>query len=497
MDHLSSSLPTLQLRDLSLDTLPIDIHFHLFKYLDLNDIFKLRLISTRFNSIVKSYNITQLCFLYRKHFKCNWFSTTESATLRYYVNISKLYLLKNPSKGLLNLRYLRISSYSLHGLKVSTLNAFTRLQILEIFGVFMSTNHHHLKLSNLNALSINIKLKRSEKLIIDTPSLHSLCIEHLTLSERNKIKFKHSQSVKYLKSCYYDDMMIKFKNLECIEFTRCKLDNLDYLLESNRFKKLQNLKKLKKLKFNYQLNIEEKERKKDKTTSGYTTRFLELLKLKKDDLEIVLNGVKIDKIEKIGECYNNRSSVEFQLDNYGQLEDDLYFVEKMNYNNLMYILPANQSLSSLFEKYTNIQLIEINGRIEDENRLINFISQCRSLNSLQIRNSYLSLAFYDRLPLVRSLLMDNVGCVDNFKFIAKMYYLNMFETTNNVQLNKHLNLNSLKYLEWFSFRIKTQRIKIKKEKRDKYDVYDVQYKLLIKNLNLNKLIKYTNDLRDN
>lgn len=454
MDELSSMLSSLSLAEIyGLDKLPYDIyHFHLFKYLDIDDILELRLVSRRFRSIVCSYDIKEIAFLENFGKKHNWFSTIKSTDLKSQIAISKLNLLKKLCNNFTNLKFLRIQKAEFNSqsiIRVEYLNKFTKLQILEIKKLDLHSNDT-LYLPNLKALSVAFEsacyLKEPASLILDTPNLKSLDIHQLRQANLidNLIKIKYPLFIKFLKQNRYDRNSILLKNLECLE-----LDSLESKVEE-----LMKLKRLKKIKAK---------------ACALTVRELDELLETKNDILIVIGGVKTEKID-----YNfnldDFETLEYRLKNYDKLDNDINYTNFIDYNQLIQQLPTKPV--DLFSKFTCIQMIEIKSEIEKEDRLIRFIRDCPNLYRLIIRTA-LSQQFYEDLPLNSSLssLYQCKNTAINFKFIVHMPYLTKVHLEQAIEIDGDLNLENLKYLKELRFQIKpNNRITIFKKGKNKYYV---------------------------
>lgn len=477
--------------NIKLDNLSIEIYqFYIFKYLDLNDILRLRLTSKKFYAVVGSYIISELTFLkkFSSELNCkfNWFSLTKSSHLKNQLDCYNLGLLINPTRGLLNLKYLKIEVF----IEMEHINKFTYLQVLDITYKY-SLHNDFLYLPELKALVINhyneyigFLSKDSGILMIDTPNLHSLKLLNASYNLLNtNIKIKHPLSIRYLHINKYEEDMDIFNNLECLEFS----GNYSKFIDRDGLLKFQKLKQLKVSGI---------------TTSQTRSNLRELFNFKIDNLDLIANGVKIKKIEKIKELKNE--VIRFQLQNFDDLTDDLNFITEINYNKFTCLLP-NYDPSILFEKYTNIQLIKIFSKIEDENRLIQFLAKCDSLYFLIVQDSSLSQYFYDQLPetacsLSRLHISEKIFQL-NFAFIMKLHYLIILYSNQDIFINLNSNLNNLKYLERLNFRVGNFRIGLLKKIKDIYFLEGSSYSSLpckridTEYYSLNGLMKLFNILR--
>lgn len=450
-----ANLLSLPIVELNLVNLPVDIlHFYIFDYLDLDDVFKLKLVSKKFRLIVQSYDINELSF-YNVKSSCNekyyeykgyWRSMNKSTKLRNQLDSSKLPMLTNALDNLTNLKYLRIKDFKC--IKIKDLNKFMKLHVIELDDIKMSSKDI-LKLPDLKILSIkflNHISFRGKKLTIDTPNLHSLYIyQHNDYRHKidRLIKIKHPHSIRYLKMRWYESIEPTFVNLETLELIT------DNLLDINDLTKYKNLKTLKVI------NMEKEDD-------------LKYLFIMLDDLDVFLCGVRLKELDKFDEyqLYDKANSLAFQLDNYEELEYNMDFIKKADYKSILRL--SNQP-NDVFRKYANIQLILIRHVTSEESDLfINFMKACPNLCNLEVRKSSLDEKFFNQLPEFCSIsnLIIKYQEGFGFKFIAKMPYLVRLQTDEEVLIDEDLNLNNLKYLREIRFR--SGMIKIVKEGKDKY-----------------------------
>lgn len=457
MDNLPLSSLSLT-SEPNLDNLPYDIfYFYIFEYLDVDEILRLRFLNKRFNSIVKSYDIKELAIVhfddcwhekdsfYLKNHMDNWFSTTSSIRIENQQHLYNLNLLSNPAANLVYLRRLRFSYFQ--NIKLDDLNKFTQLQILEMHGSLAIDSIRHLRLPELLALSLSIELKETGHLLIETPNLHSLDIKK---SDLERTKFQYPLSIKYLIIDTYVACMSMFTNLECIDF---------YFFLHSKSDDIFKLKKLKKIRFNFYV-------------ANNSANELEDLFRSKSDLDVVLYGVKLKEIAKVNEFFT-KSILVFQMDNYDDLEDDLNFIRHIRYNDIKLLLSSNQPFD-LFNKYTNIQKLEIDSKVKDSNQLINFLRGHTNFHHLIVKRTSLNQQFYDQLPVIKRLsvleIRDEEDSNLDFGFILKIPYLRLLSIEQDIPISRTFNLNNLKYLRRLNFMIFGKDLILQKRGRDKYRI---------------------------
>lgn len=399
----------------------------------------------------------------------NWFSVTKPSKFKYQLDLKSFKILRCPSQILRNLKYLRIfDTPEQEFIKFKELNKFKNLQILEIrlrsffpqdaikSDTYPNTGLecrpiYSLELPKLKALLIEFYFQIDESvLLIDTPDLHSLSIYHYNRLDMidNHIRFKYPLTIKYVQfnNCY--DNIVVFSNLE----------RLDFYFEPSESRWINDIQKLEKLN---KLRIVKKIR---------NSRLNDLIKSKRDAVEIFFYGVRIKDVSKFNEMTQD-NPLKFQIDNYGELDDDLDFVWDFNYSDLISLLPATGQPSDLFRKYNNIQYIEVNSMVKDGDRLLGFIKECYSLFRFKIKGALLCQEFYDKLPDVSALSYLQIfekGVHLNFGFIMRMDSLLDLETNFDILADEHLDLNRLKNLKQFIFEIKKDKFEILKDPINTY-----------------------------
>lgn len=466
---------------LNLKDLPDNFYYYLFKFLNLEDIIKVKLLSKTFYSIVVASNpITELSFLNcnskyyyycPKNYNSNWFSTTESIKLKYQFDFSKFSILRNRSNDFLNLRRLKITNKDkLISIRFKDLNVFIQLRILDISEVYTRSDDC-LKLPNLNALSFTFKTKvANHKLMIDTPNLYSLCIRKRTPKMiGNLITFKHPLAVRYLLSNEFsENLSLIFENLECLELYEYPgRSKMYHILQSDNLK-------------TFKLNADIKDL--DPLKHLYWSR--------EKTLKIFYYGVRIKTMDKFEQFCNQ---FYFQVGNYDDLENNLHFVDSLNYEDLIdfysHRLPAD-----LFDKYTNIRKLSILRKVKEEKVLVDFIRNCPALYELEIKVSYsLSQQFYDRLYAISSISKLILGTENiNLAFVSKLTYLIELYIFQRIRIGEDFDLNELNYLKRFSFVVGDVRFTVVKLGKDRYMViYASEYLYDPLHFTLKGLIKWT------
>lgn len=232
------------------------------------------------------------------------------------------------------------------------------------------------------------------------------------------IKIQHSHSIKHLITWNYRKSLSNFKNLEFLEL----YSDQDLLISD-----LDKFENLKKLKLNFYVEK--------------CDEFKEYFKFRKDFC-IILGGVLIKEIDKFIE-FKESGVLEFQLNNYRQLEDNLNFIKEFDSVDLKFLLIDNLPFDP-FRKYSSLYNLKISD-VKDSNQLnqlISFMKGCPHLCELHLDFLSLNQDFYDKLPSVSYLYInESQDVIDiNFEFILKMPYLVAFQTEQDVSMFRYLNI---------------------------------------------------------
>ena len=472
-----------------LNNLPFELYETILEYLDLNELLNVRLLNRRFKLVVSEFRIKELIFRDLKKRLCvqhkdNWFHLNKPQNCHAIIDISRIKLLSSSIFKIQNLKRLFISELGINGtINLDNVNEFKQLEHLEFSFYLNKINidkNRKLSLSNLKSFSfsfirISDDLKNEDINSIiefDTPSL-----EAIRLSKGSDLvyfKFNNPSTIKYLSLTFYDEDTKIFKNVEYL----CVL--VEITISSNFLSKYPNLKEIRIHEF-----------RDDKNSL--------IDNMQKKDLKIYFKDVQILNAEDLNDC---EYELDFQMANYARLDYNLQYDSILNYSNLMNL--TNKIPVDFFKKFTNINAISIDNRVENEDNLIEFIKNCQNLFDLCLKNSELSQNFYDQLASISSLgkliINEKEDLNINFEFINKMYYLFEFKTNQQLDLKENYALNYLIYLKFIEFQISKNQIKVIKSKRDEYKLKISRYstnklEFPIETMTLKKLINWYTQLK--
>ena len=459
-----------------MDDLPLELYLIIFKYLNIRDLFKVRLLSKKFNKIAREeYAIKELVFGNKSNehkdyrLKDNWHFIFKPINFNNYVIDFSLNFFKSSLFSLKNLKCLRIDVIDTFDLKF--LNEFSCLEHLEYYGNLCSDDEHK-----------SLRLPNLERLLFDptfiTIKIDCIALESIYLSDDegsstfDSLNINYPLAIKRLISTYqYSLKLSAFKNLEYLQCVFSK-DLSDVL---------RNYLSLKELRIH--------------TTDDSTSDVLSVLKQvirHKNSLTAPRNYLKIyfSNLELANEdhlaIFENYPSISFldesqarqQLvefaNHYQLLADHLTDYRFIDYNVLIASFGNRLNLPfGFFKKFNNIQYIEINSEVQHyQNHLIELIDNCPNLKSLIINKSKLDQLFYNELARISSLFALKVFEDEieiDFEFVGKIAYLKEFKS-NQLNAKGFESLAKLNYLDYFEFEFKKQKYSIFKF-TNLFDIY--------------------------
>ena len=467
------------------DDLPIVICFQIFRFLNVHNLFNLRLVCKKFYQSLKVFKICELIF--HNHdslslFRTNWAFVNQPISQLNSLSITYQPLLKAKPLFEINLKRLRINCEK-NKIEINDLNKFHELEHLEMDTFCLKTENNKLSLNNLKILTIKFfEIKTSIE--VDAPNLNSL---NINCKPSDSIKFNYPLSVKKLQCHLFIDDFKIFENVEYLNvFSNLNSQTLQTILS---FLKLEELHIQTDL-LNIVPEIQKDCKLKRRNLKVYARGLLRFNGKKSVDYALNSRDLEGERYLLLSKCASN-------------VADNLEIIDQIKYLDLMncinFKLPA-----SFFQKFSCIRTISIDKKVEDQNLLISFIKQCASLSNLKFKNTKLPQQFYTQLPSNSSLnylLIKEAEEIElNFEFINKMFNLIELITNLELRLNSNYDLNRLNLLLRLDFKLESYTVLIEKSGRDKYNGYCHDNDRLIQKIqkmNHIKLIKRCVDWKEN
>lgn len=328
----------------------------------------------------------------------------------------------------------------------SNVNSFQNLEKLHIekwFNIDYDDYHRNVQL-NLPKLTI---------IYLDSVTLHNL---HLNLPKLTRIvldcdldetnlTFQHPETVQFIHLDSYKSVLKELKNLEYLYCSN--MENADdHLLAS-----FVNLKEIHLF----------------RNADDQIVKLIDQKQLlRKEDLRIYLNGVRLDNLEDYRNFVRKKSDKDI-INIYCSGEFDLadsipssvtIFYDEIEKNSL-YLS------EKLVEKFVRLDVIYASEKVNNQANLERFISICKRASIIDIFNAYLNQSFFDKLPLIApnvlhlELVMEFIDTKKcDFEFVLGLKFIEYFRSVKNVprQLIKKM-LKELKYLSTLECGIFTLR----------------------------------------
>ena len=439
-----------------MDQLPFELYPQILRHLDFYDLFRARAVCRRLNLAVKDFKIRELLVLWsgvKSPSKGNWRHTQQPYDFTYSIRSRDW----SQFGSILNFRFLKKVSCMW---PLQILNELKNLELLEmhIGNWFIKTDLlKKLTLPELKAIDFQVSdffftTNHKYELELETPKLKEVTLD---VTHFDSIKFNYPLAVTQLRTYSYDARMAIFKNLELFEF-RFDL-NPDFLVN---FPKLSVLKISTIMDVSYLPEFIQKCN--ESSIANLRIYYLGIEMLVGDDQD----SEKLDILKRMPYEINR---MPFYLKAYESLDDNLPDCPEVVYGDLLKAMPKIPA--DFFRKFSNINSIKVSVKIEDPDRLLEFIGGCRNLTELTLTNTGLNQDFYNRLNsslFTLKVLKDSDLRLD-FSFLARMRLLHSFETDQELRITRELALASFRYLHTFIFMLYGQPFSAwRSGKNDKY-----------------------------
>ena len=471
-----------------MDALPVELYQEIFVYLELADVFNLRLVNKRLKGVVSLYRVKELIFETGYKYRYNWSFNRQPINYLNVLPSAKQFILRSAWFDTCGLRSLKISlaRHRCYRVKLSHINNLVDLCQLEIDASVYDPEDNQLVLPQLKALSFSIAgVDELPGLLLDLPKLEQLDL----CCSMHGLTFKHPQTVRQLKVVRYEPMLNIFRNVERLEWFYFELDESDDK-KLNLFETYPQLT---------ELAVEQ-----DKYDDLYGV-IVQRDRLEKHELKIYyrslecLSGKELYTY-KSKDYYISCYTLQQHFKHYQRLANDLHFVNEMEYSTM--IRKFGSMPLDFFEKYTNIQKLYVVGYTNPE-RFLKFIGNCRNLGLLSIVGTF-DQTFYDRLPSVSTLNelhIDERGSRSHdgsfdLRFVFRMDRLQVFHT--NLRLTtKQVRLlcgTPAKRLGEVAFHVNRCRLQVQRTSDARYRLKNASGDI-DKMLNLDSLIASLENLK--
>ena len=411
--------------------LPVELWHTIFDLLELTDLPSCALVCKTLYSVVKAYRVREIAFTRRVY---EWFHPDYSA-YRHWLDYSMASLLNRSSFSLEHLKRLKIGRAS--AIDLNEINNFANLEELDIdLANYENEKSSALSLANLKVLYLFMS-DHLPYLELDTPRLERVCTFSL-----KKLDFLHPDSVRCIHTFFHCGRLFMFRNLEYLLFTD-RYNKLDYSDDYdsksfNRFS-LSSLKKLKEIDFFFCTGEFE-----ENNFNEIQAVIANVLALRRPDLKVFWHNMQVADLILLTE-YKQRTEnlIAFQFKHFGKLKGKVDFFWDLDFNVATSKLTEaghdlrSEEFTSKFFTLFSFREIEVTGKVNEEELLLEIIARSPRLWSLKFFGSDLGLgqSFFDRMantvrlngiPL-RHLKFEEIESL-GFDFVRELRDLEWFKT---------------------------------------------------------------------
>ena len=440
---------------ININKLPVEMFQRIFKSLTVRDLWNCQFVCSSWFYIVRnlfdSLVVTDSPDIRRNE---RWTFSNRLCSKSHLMNLSEFVALGTGSRDtpFVNLKQLKIMHEDVQTKiilnSIEFINRLTGLEVIEIRNPILVDKSSTISLENLHTLEIEVCLS---ELDLQTPKLayfknryglsniqffYPDTITHLYLSIDNlscdlrielfeNLQFLFIESFIYCSDEFIADLSLKIHGLRFLKmfyignnFPSCDYESLKQMILFNL--------QLKQL-------------------------------LNRTQLELIFFGIKLTDAKQLNDYSFNDDLIRLHLinGNWSKLDDDLRWIKRVNYNSAIknsgFGLPVD-----FHHKLNDVEEVIVNGVVNNQEQLFDFLNGFRCLNTLNIRNAALSNQFYDRLATnfkcIHNLIIEeNADVIDNFEFILNFEDHSTFEINKEVPLEIISQVNRTK--NEFSFQI--------------------------------------------
>ena len=411
----------------------------IFAFLNLRDLVKCRAVNRQFKSYVDRTQVTELVVGDDKYLFCSygrfgiWFQTERKIDVQGAISPKALVSAKSsPFKLHQQLKFLHFRSRGTFDFKI--FNDLKQLVHLEFHS--WAPIKQTLALPNLKVLSLSC----GGSPVLNTPKL-----EVLRCDQIGNIELKYPQIIKRLECGRIDFNHPNLTKLNNLEALGCSLNEARLNEVPSRLSNWTGLKEL-HLEFDFTCGNCENESDHERIRGSLTRILQKRASLKRDDLKITLNDmlltdeehlpnfeiyIRPDHIKRKSDLEEWVNSVDtpFRLMNYKLIYYTDFQVNEVDFCELAEL---NFEISEdFFERFPRIRLVIAKNPV-DQGIFEWFLQNATELRELELSQSNLDQAFFDRLPKLASrlthlMVYGSFGLVTDFQFLLHLKQLEKFE----------------------------------------------------------------------
>lgn len=408
----------------TIEDLPAEMIFELFKYLSLKDISTCSMVNKRFRFLYSGFRVYTLAVI--EPFDCSDWSGLDGKIEYQKCYPATFYRLINMPL-LSNLKRLALSV----DFDLNELNKFSeRLVHLEISGIALGEKKVNLNLPHLSFLAI-LWWDGTCPISLNWAKLNNLV--YRKLKNEHLLEIKHPETIRSLRTDIFDSKLAAFVNVKSLVTRQFKVINKNTLLWLPNLKALRFEENIyRTVGFEFENAIGSTERIK-RTLKGFV-RHAKLLK--RPDFYFLFAGFLLSKtmVDEIDFGVQVAEGCEYLFDeyiytkNHHFLEPDapLKFIFRLHYTLLMRIL-GGEIPGWFFEKFTCVDWLTAS-EIEDEEHFLWFAKSLKSVTTLDLNHSQRSPEFFEKLhamiPKLEQLDLGQGHALPlSFEFVNKLQRL--------------------------------------------------------------------------
>ena len=434
LNHRMNLLPLL------INVLPNEVLHTIFKKLSLSDLLSCARTCTRWYINVSDMKIPSLIISdpeskdaeWPRLSKCsyNWQSSIDASKIK--PDLPSYLEMKLVKYLLVNLKELKICVREDRTLGISGFEFIVELKALKNLEVINQISRFVFDFSQIRSISLESLMITANFLIkLNAPFLANF---HTMSHSLRYFDFFYPKSLRTLRMPKYSTLIVRFTNLEKL-FVDQDVVSLNVLDEVPKLSVLSFANSTEFFEINYETA---------KETALRVLDQVKQLNRRKSCLSLFFFGIKLDDSEQLENCEykhfakrtvvdcscrvfpDGPSLIALHMQNYSKLADDLTWVSKINYSDLVDWLDGNiRSLpADFFDKFSAIREVCVNGEA-NESELLDFLTNCKNLNRLTVQHSRFKESFYIKFavcfPFVRQLSVKCSTRVPDYRFIQKLH----------------------------------------------------------------------------
>lgn len=453
-----------------MDLMPTEMLTKIFRYLDMNDHLKCRLVNKKCQFVIdNNIKINELairnskdCRFTKLFYDLNYHSIEHGVFL--WTSNVYLFNTKHLTERLKNLRRLFIDLPCANQARkmfsfLTGYNQLTKLEQLEFRSINLN-RPESLHLPNLRMLAVQYSY--GNLLTLNMPSLNSFA----TNDSLAKFEFEFPLVLTHLSVELFEEAILRFTNLTHLRIQMFEYDSglIFRIIPTDLPRVLLQLR---------ELHCRNWVRR-DVVYNMIANKIL----AKQNDFVFFHFGVRLDTLDDLADATPDgevaylrdgdlAANFSWILSHFAKLDAVLPWIHKIDYNGLA---SGGHIDADFFRRFLNVQKIIVDTRVEDAAAFTQFLRQCKELKNLKLVNTDLKQLFFDRLPEVQPYIQkltvksSTAATTIDMNFITRFKSLSGFKTDQRVPFELVKKMVDEGALEVFEFKmLKTLKLSLNGE----------------------------------